>query len=345
MPIILEAPIWLPPAPGVGGTTAGQLLQELGMRMGDYAAGMVSSDASDPSYLDDTTRTEPDDVFRQGWLTYLGPMSAQSVGVECRITGYDGTINVGRFLLGNGNPNAGLASPAKQGDTYAVNMRWSRRRKLAALNRAIRRLPQNFWRRIEDTSITTTSNTWTYALPPGMVKLFEVWVQASTNMSGPGALAAGSAGQGFPFNRLSGWFVRDNVNPDGTVTHTLQMDAVPPWPRALRLVGQGIQPLLGSDADVVAVGQDDYDQRLGEYLMTYAQAYLWLEGADGAPIDQASRNVDMYKLLVQTATEMRNDLIMPGPSLEIEAPLTVPYGRGWGDQPQWMSANWTPNPR
>jgi hypothetical protein len=313
--------------------------------MGDYAAGMVSSTASDGTYLDDNTRPEPDDVFRTGWLTYLGPTAQQNIGIETRITGYDGTVNVGRFLLGNTNPNAGLAAPAAQGDSYAVNMRWPRRRKLAALNRGIRRLPQNFWRRIEDTSITTTYNTWTYLLPPGMTRLFEVYVQASLNLSGAGPLAQGQDGRGFPFNRLTGWTVRENVNPDGTITHVLQLDAVPPWPRVLRLIGQGIQSLLQSDADIVAVGQDDYDLRLGEYLMTYAQAYLWLEGADGAPVDQAGRNTDMFKLLMQAAQEQRNDLVMPPPPLEIDTPETVPSRTGWGSNPFYMSANWTPPPR
>ena len=344
MPIVLD-PVWLPVGPVGGlGSTLGQMLEELGQRMGDYAAGSVSTIALDTTYLDDVTRPEPDNSFLFGWLTYTGQAAAANTGREVRITAYDGTVNVGRFLLGNGQPGAGLLAPALPGDTYSVNMRWSRRRKVGAINRGIRRLPQSFWRRIEDTSITTAANTWTYALPPGMTRVFEVWVQASLNMSGPGPLAIGAAGQGFPFNRLIGWGQRDSVNPDGSVSHVIQLDAIPPWPRVLRLVGQGIQPVISSDSDIIAVGQDDYDQRLFEYLLTYAQAYLWLEGADGAPVDQAARSVEMVKLSMQVAAEMRNDLVMPPPPLEIDSPYTVVSGKGWGDNPFYMSANWTPNP-
>jgi hypothetical protein len=41
---------------------------------------------------------------------------------------------------------------------------------------------------------------------------------------------------------------------------------------------------------------------------------------------------------------MRNDLIMPAPPLEAETPYTTTSGRGWGDNPRWFAANWTPNP-
>src|SRR5215471_10363505 len=99
MPIVLD-PIWLPSAAVVTGSTLGQLLQELGQRMGDYASGSVTALAADTTYLDDVTRTEPDNTFAQGWLTYTGSIATPNAGLERRITGYDGTINVGRFLLG-----------------------------------------------------------------------------------------------------------------------------------------------------------------------------------------------------------------------------------------------------
>jgi hypothetical protein len=346
MPIILEPPTIfyqpLPPGAVGGGSTLAQLLQELGERMGDYAAGVASDTSVDLTFLQDSARVEPDNTFLFGWLSYTGTKQAQNTGLERRITGYDGSLNVGRFLLGNGANNSGLIQPALAGDGYEVHMRWSRRRKTAAINRAIRRLPQNFWRRVVDTSVETTPNTWRYLLPPGMTRVFEIWVQASINMSGPGPLGQGEAGTGFPYNRLVGWYQEDGVAPDGSVYHAIQMDAIPPFPRYLRLVGQGVQTVLSEDADVVAAGQDDYDQRLVEYLLEYASAYLWLEGANGAPVDQSARSVDMVKLQMQLATEMRNDLVMPGPPIEIDTPITSVSGRGWGDHPFWMSANYTP---
>lgn len=343
MPIVLQ-PIWLPPGGVGGGSTAGQLLQELGQRMGDYAAGSVSALSTDTTYLDDNTRTEPDWSFNFGWLTYTGTAAAPNTGLERRITAYDGSVNVGRFLLGNGNAGSGLAVPAQVGDTYAVHVRFSRRRKLGAINRAIRRLPQGFWRRIEDTSIQTTPNTWTYTLPIGLVKPLEVYVQASLNMSGSDMLGTGIAGQGFPYNRVEGWTIRTNVDLAGVVTRVLQFDRVPPWPRYLRIVGEGIQSVLTNDSDVVSVGQDDYDQRLAEYLLSYAAGYLWMEGADGAPFDQASRNVDMVKLSMQLAAELRNDLVMPPPPLEINSPATVSRPIG-GDNAFYFAALSTPGPK
>lgn len=342
MPIVLE-PVAAPPL-GVDTSTALGLVNELGMRMGDFAYGSVTDISADTTYIQDRTRPEPDNLFTQGWLSYRAVVSGPSNdGLERRITGYDGTINTGRFLLGNGQPGSGLVLPAQPGDLYYVHLRWSKRRKLAALNRAIHRLPQGFWTRIEDTSITTADRIWTYPVPTSIQNLWEVHIQTSLNMSGPGDLAQGRDGRGFPFQRMSGWSVRTDVDPGGLVARTLQLGDLAPWPRVLRLVGSGVQRPLVADTDLVSVGQDDYDQRLQEYLLSYAAAYLWMESADGAPVDTASRSQEMIKLSMQLAAELRNDLVMPPPPLEIDSPATV--GRmGWGDNPQWFAALHTPGP-
>src|SRR5262245_34647516 len=347
MPLVLEPVAPSPPPPPIfAGATAGDLLAELGMRMGDYASGPVGVLSTDTSYLQDGTRVEPDNLFKQGWLSYTpapSSLASANFGFEVRITGYDGTINVGRFLLGNGSSGSGLAVPAQPGDQYSVHMRWSRRRKLAAINRAIRRLPQGFWRRIEDTSILTADRIWTYTLPTGLIHLQEVQVQTSLNLSGPGILAIGTSGQGFPFYRVTGWSVRTDVSTAGVVSRVLQLGDLLPWPRVLRLIGTGIQAVLQNDTDVASVGQDDYDQRLYEYLLSYAQSYLWLEGADGAPVDQAARSVEMVKLSMQVAAELRNDLVMPYPSIETDNPDAVAR-HGWGDNPYYFAALHTPGP-
>lgn len=345
MPIILDSQL-LPGADPTG-STAGGLVRELGMRMEDYAEGIVSTLSTDTNYLDDNTRIEPSDVFRAGWLSYTASPTSIAINnntIERRITGYDGELNRGRFLIGNGALGAGLLVPAQVGDTYRVHMRWSKRRKLAAINRAIRRLPQNFWRRIEDTAIQTLDRTWTYPLPAGMTNLFEVWIQSSTNLSGPGPLGQGQDGRGFPFERLYGWSIRSSVDTSGLATRVLQLADLPPFPRVLRLIGTGTQPVLLNDTDIIAVGQDDYDQRLQEYLLSYANAYLWLEGADGAPVDQAQRSTELVKLNMQVAAELRNDLVMPPPALEFESPATVGR-RGLGDNAYYLAALHTPSAR
>src|SRR4029077_20164705 len=156
------------PSPGGTASTTVTLLQELGARMGDYTDGTVSVLGTDLYHLTDATRIEPDNLFRMGWLTYTGITAPTNTGLERRITSYDGTLNVGQIGIGNGAAGSGLAAVAQVGDSYELNMRWSRKMKLRAINQAIRRLPQDFWRRIEDSSITTATQTAAYTLPAGM---------------------------------------------------------------------------------------------------------------------------------------------------------------------------------
>lgn len=295
-------------------TTLVGLIQELGQRTQDYASGTLSGTHA-TTFVQDNTRWEQDNTFKNG---YLALTSGSQIGSERRITAYDGTTNVGRFTLA---PALGAAPSTN--DAYEVHMRWSRARKTAAINQAIHNLPTGFWRRTIDTSITTAQNTWAYALPPNVISVFVAEIQISLNMSGSGVFGqSGTGGFGFPYADAGAWNWRilESIAPDGTPTRYIAFGVQPPWPRTLRLFAAINQSELKADSDTLGAGQDDYDQRLQEWILMRSQVGLLRETLFGVPTEEVTRYAGVIQQLEKDAAALEPFLVMPHPAQAVVIP-------------------------
>ena len=327
MPIVL--PGGQSPAAS-GATTAGDLIRELASRVGDYAEGTLSGTTGSTLSVRDDNRFEQSDTFKYAWLYYYGGAAASNIGRELRITAYDGieggTAQNGTFTFGGGT----LLVQGSAGDQYRVNVHWSRERKLAALNAAIRMLPIAFWRRVEDTSLQTTAGTTLYTCPSTIQDVLGVEVLRS--LDEPGVSGASY-----------GWTQRTGVGAGGSVTRQIAFRNAPPANYYLRIIGRGVLAPFTQDSDVVTVGADDFDGRLVEYLLAVAIQRLWTWGANGAPVKDAKRIVDLVQVARADANELRPQLVMSHPPRRSITPWAAP-SQAWRQDADNLAAYATPGP-
>jgi hypothetical protein len=327
MPIVL--PGGESPAPS-GATTAADLIRELASRMGDYAEGTLTHVTGDTISVRDATRFEQSNTYKYGWFYYHGGAATSNIGRELRITAYDGleggTAQVGHFTFGGGT----LLVQGSVGDQYQVNWHWSRERKLAALNAAIRMLPIFFWRRVEDLSTTTTTGTTLYPCPPAIQEVLGIEVLRERDE--PGEDAAGY-----------GWSVRNAVQSGGSVTRTIAFRNAPPPDHFLRIVGKGILPPFSQASDVVTVGADDRDGQMVEYLLAVAIQRLWMWGANGAPVKDVKRILELVQVARNDANDLRPQLLMSHPPRRSITPWAAPT-LGWRRNGDYLAAHSTPGP-
>lgn len=92
------------------------------------------------------------------WVYGTNTADVLNRAVERRAQTWDGT-NTLTFFTGAPWP-AAISTGA-----YEVHLRWPASRKLEALNEACGQLGLSWYREFVDTSITTASQTWSYALP------------------------------------------------------------------------------------------------------------------------------------------------------------------------------------
>lgn len=314
------------------GTSVGDLIRELARtRCGDYANGSITTTGA-ATLLVDNTRYEAAGYFNNAWLYYAGTQAASNTGLEKRILTYDGANTGGTFYFAGSLLTAGSV-----GDQYDIHTRWSHQDKLHAINRGIRALPNGFWRRVVDMSITTQQYQWAYTVPSSIQEIWGLEIQMSTIFSGSSMLSVGASGTGFPFADANylGWSVRQGADSSGGMQRVLQFAAQPPPGRILRIYGRGIMGTVGSDLAVLSVGSDDYDSRLVEFLLDKAQRYLWEQLAASGPATDVTRAM---KMMTTSGEIDPQHLVMPFPSRDSLTPgMNGQYQLSPAERTSWMS--------
>lgn len=207
---------------------------------------------------------------------------------------WDGT-NVLTFSSGATWPSAITTG------TYEVYIREDPTRILEAINSAVGQLSLWWYREFVDTSITTATQTWTYAMPSAQytATIWQIEYQVDTNVNDIG----------FPYAdaKTLDWELREAVDTNGNLTQTIQFAVLPPPNRTLRIRGEAYFPDLVNDGDVLAIAGRWERPCLG-WIYKYAMYLLdsWL--AERVPQGDAMRYEQRESILLQEAEQLKNEM-------------------------------------
>jgi len=302
--------------------TALSLVQELSKRNDEYVTSTPTA-AGTTTTLIDTALNQyfPFDVgsgqnLFAAWLYCqagdTGPPT--NVGVERRIKNWAQSSSTLNFFSGGGAwPTATTTA-----GTYEINLRAPHKRKLEAINSAVRQLGLTWYRVFEDTSLTTAVNTWTYTIPSAdnMMSVTKVELQVATD----------TTLVGYPYIDASpwNWKPRESTDSTGTKTITLQFGIVPPPSRTIRITMAAYMPDLVNDSDNLAIGGQWQGAAL-EFIYDWAQYRLAKWQEHNQPAGEFARYQALSREDLQDALQYVLRMA-PGP---LPGRVIVP-GRGTG---------------
>lgn len=310
--------------------TAQTLVRELAQRMGEFAlATAAASGGSATKLVDQGLRVHLPhnvDINLNVWVYGAANADTANRGVERRAKSW----NYDTATLTLHGP--GMPAAMTTGD-YELHWRFSRARKLAALNDALGELGMHWYRPILDESLTTADNTWRYTLPSTInwQGVQQVLIQISTDNSLVG----------YPYQDATPWdpAIEASVAANGTTTWYLRFGAKPPSGRTLRILGAASYTDLVADTDVVPL-RNDWAQRALAWLYKWAQHLLvsWEIGAQPAAQTERLLAWNQYILLEARDELMRNAPEAPNARLIVPGVGTGTRKGGMGNDPRWIGA-------
>ena len=218
-----------------------QLISELATQMGMYYSVATTGGTTTTLISDELTQYIHKNTNPLDWFVY-GPFATAdgaNGGQERRTKAWTQDNATLTFWLAW--PTGITASKR-----YDIFTRCSRARILAALNIAIRELGMYWQRPVEDTSLTTAVNTWTYTLPAGTnwfhIRDLELQVNTDASLTG------------YPYQSVRDRArIRETVSSTGTRAMVIQFDSLPVPSRTLRIIGDAYFSEISNDADVLPV--------------------------------------------------------------------------------------------
>jgi hypothetical protein len=165
---------------------------------------------------------------------------------------------------------------------YEIHQRFSRARKLAAINSALHRLGLSWYRPVLDETLETAADTYRYTLPSGTpwAAISDVQVQISTN--------AGLVGYPFLDAAAYNWRVESQTDASGVVTWYLRFGTLPPAGRDIRLYGLAGYADLTTDASILPLG-DPWAGAAQEFIYQWAAYQLFRWEGHAMPAGQIDR--------------------------------------------------------
>jgi hypothetical protein len=222
------------------------LVRETSTRYRDYILSVPTASGTTTTLVDTSLNQHfPQDVANAFVYVFgsVGPPAADASnqGVERRAKQWSAGSSTITFSAG-----AAALPAAPTTGQYEIRRRFPRSRVVEAINDAIGQLNMYAIRPFEDTSITTSQNTWQYTLPNsqnwGRVSKVEIQISTDTTLVGYPYVDA------TPYN----WSPHRVVDSAGVVTWYLQFGTIPPPGRTLRVYGEGYYPDLAAETDLLA---------------------------------------------------------------------------------------------
>ncbi len=290
-----------------------------------------------------TTTTLIDTNLDQYWPSNAGQQSAP-IGIWCygsptaeaanrtierRARSYAQNTHTVTFL-------AAWPTAISTAGIYELHWRTPRSRKLEAINSGVRQLGFHWARSvIDETSITTAVNTWSYDLPStvqwGSIPQVQLQVALDTTLIGYPYVNAG----------LWNWTVipYTNVNT-GATTYRLQFGTLPPPNRKLRIFADANYGDLVSDSDILPMDVNASGIAT-EWLYSWAMYQLVRWESVRQPMNNTQWLEQQGAALLKEASDIR-DRFAGTPTI---VKVTTPghgdgqYGPGgYADDPAYMSA-------
>lgn len=303
--------------------TAQQLIRELAERQGELALGTAEAGGSTTTLVaTDLTQWWPVDHNKLNcWVYGSSTADASNRTLERRGSSWSAD-NVTLTLAA-----PGFAAACTTG-VYEIHARTRRTRKLEALNEAIGQL-QLYWYRpvVDDTSITTAANTWTYTLPSSVnwSEFPRIHIQINTDVTATGYPYADAD----PWN----WEVRRAVSSTGVETWTLQFGLLPPPGRKIRIFAEAGYVDLVLDADILPIA-GKWGRLAHAWIMAYSQMLL----DDWEASRQPAGQIDRERLMRDDRLKRQLELLMRTAPGHENAKLVIP-GHGDGIFPNGRSPN------
>ena len=232
--------------------TALSLIRELGERLGDLVVSHPANGGTTTLYDSGLLQFFPQPLQQfNGWVycTDASP-DAQNAGLERRGQQWQPLASVLQLYP------PGFPQPITSGE-YEISMRFSRHRKMAALNSAIAQLGLTWYRQIVDETLTTQPSTWIYYPDPlqNWANIYRIEIQINTSET--------QIGYPFADAEYLNWRPRRWVDQFGQETWAIEFGILPPVDRQLRIFGEGFYPTLVNDADILAIAWQVGGRRAG----------------------------------------------------------------------------------
>lgn len=300
--------------------TAQSLVRTLGARLGEYVLSAPTSGTTTTLVDAALDQFWPQDQGTPGaalacWVYGADDADASNRGEQRRASKYTQNTHTLTFL-------AAWPAAISTGH-YEIYQRHSRDRLLDALNSGIRQISQYWWRPLEDTTITTASNTWEYPLSSQVQWTAINQVQMQIINTFPT----------YPYANADAWSwqIVPVTNASGTTSWKLRFQTQPPPDVTLRLVGEAGFNDLALDSDYLALWDPDAGPAQ-EWLYDWARYKLMIEDAIRQPMNQTEWLLKLGQALAQTGEEIRQRLQRRRTSVQIITPgrgqSTLPGGGG-----------------
>jgi len=291
--------------------TAQTLVRELGERLGDFVLSTPSGGGTSTLVDPSLTQYFPQ-VLNQfnGWVycTQSSP-DAQNQGLERR--GQQWTPSTSTLqLYAPGFPQAVSAGQ------YEVNMRFSRRRKMAALNSAISQLGLTWFRKIVDEKLITQPETWIYYPDPteNWANIYRIEIQINTSPT--------QVGYPYADAEYLNWRPRRWVDQIGKETWAIEFGILPPVNRALRVFGEGFYPQISGDTDLLAIA-GKWEGGALEWIYDWAEFRLNDSLSNRQPTGEAEK---IRQQALDRLERQKNDILVNAPSHEPARIVTPGHG-------------------
>lgn len=277
----------------------------------------------------------PVDIQSANWWAYgASDVAALNVGVERRVKSWAQTLSTLTFYPGG----AAWPTATTTAGIYEIRTRNSHARVVQAITAAVNLLSQSWYRLIQDTSITTTTQTALYTLPASAnwsnVVNVEVQINTSPDYTGYPYVDA----MNFGLN----WRSQQTVDLTGATVWQIQFGMQPPPNRILRIWGEGFYPAPVLETDIVPLGGEWYGPAI-EFIYQWAQFELFDWTANRVPAGETSRYTSRAKDLRQWAQSLALQMEQPHDGNRVNVP-----GRGDGqisatfNNPDYFGANNSP---
>jgi hypothetical protein len=258
-------------------TTLKDIRQRIGLN-GFFADTVVSAATSlgTTTTLIDTAHKQPDDWWNGGVILIL---TGDNAGQVRYIT--DWVQSTSTFTL-----DRALSAAVASGVQYEIHRLSHPYDKNNAANEAIRAAALRWARRIEDTTLTFATNTFTYSLD-------SLTVEMDTNLGIDYVMYdTGATGTGVPYALYDddAWTIRTSAS-----THTLQVQDVPRNGATMRLVYRVRPSQLQSDSDLLL----PQDESFYNYVVSKATAILFRQRAGVDPSSDWSEKAERMEAMAE----------------------------------------------
>lgn len=278
--------------------TALSLVRELSERLGDLVVSVPT--AGGTGTLIDSSLIQ---YFPQPLGQFNGWVYCTQASPDARNRGYERRgqqWTPGGSVLQLYPP--GFPQPISGGE-YEINMRFPRRRKMAALNSAIGQLGLTWFRQIVDETLVTQPQTWIYYPDPlqNWANIYRLEIQINTS----------ELQVGYPYADAEylNWRPRRWVDQVGKETWAIEFGILPPVERRLRVFGEGFYPVLQADTDILAIA-GKWEGGALEWIYDWAEFKLNDSLSNRQPTGEAER---VRQQALDRLERQKNDILTSAP--------------------------------